>query len=112
MQRFGFRGLTVSEVSGTPFSVTGWLYGNQHLFFLQLGAALTIIIWDAAITFLILKVISLFTRLRMPDDQLEIGDLAAHGEEAYPSDEGATLVGAAHAASTTREVPVRQVELQ
>jgi hypothetical protein len=25
-------------VSGTPFSVTGWLYGNRHLFFLQLGA--------------------------------------------------------------------------
>lgn len=99
-------------VSGTPFSVTGWLYGNRHLFFLQLGAALTIIIWDALITFLILKVIGLFTKLRMPDEQLEIGDLAAHGEEAYPSDEGATLVGAAHAAPTTTEVPVRQAELR
>ena len=99
-------------VSGTPFSVTGWLYGNRHLFFLQLGAAVTIIIWDALITFLILKVISLFTRLRMPDEQLEIGDLAAHGEEGYPSDEGATLVGAAHAAPTTTEVPVRQAELR
>jgi Amt family ammonium transporter len=99
-------------VSGAPFSVTGWLYGNRHLFFLQLGAAVTIIIWDALITFLILKVISLFTQLRMPDEQLEIGDLAAHGEEAYPSDEGATLVGAAHAAPITPEVPVRQAELQ
>ncbi len=39
-------------------------------------------------TFIILKVISLFTPLRMPDEELEIGDLAVHGEEAYPSDEG------------------------
>jgi Amt family ammonium transporter len=59
-----------------------------------------------------LKIIGLFTTLRMPDEQLEIGDLAAHGEEAYPSDEGATLVGAAHAASPTPVVPVRQAELR
>ncbi len=25
--------------------------------------------------------------LRLPDDVLEIGDVAVHGEEAYPSDE-------------------------
>ena len=25
--------------------------------------------------------------LRIPDDQLEIGDVAVHGEEAYPADE-------------------------
>jgi Amt family ammonium transporter len=26
-------------------------------------------------------------KLRMPDEVLEIGDVAVHGEEAYPSDE-------------------------
>jgi Amt family ammonium transporter len=25
--------------------------------------------------------------LRIPDDQLEIGDIAVHGEEAYPSED-------------------------
>jgi Amt family ammonium transporter len=85
-------------VSGTPFAVTGWLDGNRHLFFLQLFAALTVIVWDALVTFLILKIISLFTSLRMSDEELEIGDLAAHGEEAYPPDEGFVGVGAAHAA--------------
>ncbi len=43
-------------------------------------------------TFLILKVISFFTPLRMPDDVLEVGDLAVHDEEAYPEPEGATRV--------------------
>jgi Amt family ammonium transporter len=26
-------------------------------------------------------------KLRIPDDQLEIGDLAVHGEEAYPNED-------------------------
>jgi Amt family ammonium transporter len=80
-------------VSGTPFAVTGWFYGNRHLFFLQLFAALTIIVWDALATFIILKVISIFTPLRMSDEDLELGDLAAHGEEAYPEDQGLVRVG-------------------
>ena len=83
--------------SGSPFAVTGWLYGNRHLFFLQFFAAVTIIVWDALVTFIILKVISLFTSLRMTDEELEVGDLAVHGEEAYPSDEGMVPVGVAHA---------------
>jgi Amt family ammonium transporter len=81
-------------VSGTPFAVTGWLYGNRHLFFLQLFAALTIIIWDAVVTFLILKIISFVTPLRYSDEILEVGDVAIHGEEAYPSDEGYLRTGA------------------
>jgi ammonium transporter, Amt family len=74
--------------SGSPFAATGWLYGHPKLFEEQLLAALTVIIWDGLVTFIILKVISIFTPLRMSDEDLEIGDLAAHGEEAYPSDEG------------------------
>ena len=47
------------------------------------------IIWDAVVTFIILMVIKHVFRmkLRLPDDVLEIGDVAVHGEEAYPSDE-------------------------
>jgi Amt family ammonium transporter len=95
--------------SGTPFAATGWLYGNRHLFFEQLGAAATVIVWDAVVTFIILKVISLFTPLRMPDAELEIGDLAVHGEEAYPSDEGVRLtpVGAATATAAAGTATVQ-----
>jgi ammonium transporter, Amt family len=87
-------------VTGTPFAVTGWFYGDRHEFFLQMGAAATIIVWDALVTFLILKIISIFTPLRMSDEDLELGDLAAHGEEAYPED-GIISVGAggAHTAA-------------
>ncbi len=79
--------------NGSAVSFTGWIYGNRHQFFIQLFAALTIIVWDALMTFIILKVISLFTPLRMPDDELEIGDLAIHDEEAYPADEGVERLG-------------------
>ena len=60
-----------------------------HQLLVQAEAALTIIIWDAAVTFVILMVIKYVLRmnLRLPDDQLEIGDVAVHGEEAYPADE-------------------------
>ena len=78
--------------NGSPVSFKGWLYGNRHQFFIQLFAALTIIVYDAIMTFIILKVISIFTPLRMPEEDLEVGDLAVHDEEAYPADEGYTRV--------------------
>ena len=67
----------------------GLFYGHPRQLLIQAGAALTIIIWDAAITFVILMVIKHVFRmnLRLPDAVLEIGDVAVHGEEAYPSDE-------------------------
>jgi Amt family ammonium transporter len=55
-----------------------------------------VIVWDALITFIILKFLGLFMKLRMPDEDLEIGDVAAHEEEAYPDD---TLVSAYDGAS-------------
>jgi Amt family ammonium transporter len=76
-------------VSGSPFAASGLIFGHPHsgkLLEEQLLAALTIIVWDALVTFIILKVISIFTPLRMSDEDLEIGDLAIHGEEAYPED--------------------------
>ncbi|MGO9194302.1 MAG: ammonium transporter [Streptosporangiaceae bacterium] len=70
-------------------SGAGLFYGHGHQLLVQAGAALTIIVWDAAVTFVILMVIKYVFRmnLRLPDDQLEIGDVAVHGEEAYPSED-------------------------
>jgi Amt family ammonium transporter len=81
-------------VTGSSFSGMGWFHGgSSHLLKIQFLTALTIIIWDALVTFLILKIISIFTPLRMSDEDLAIGDLAVHGEEAYPSDEGLVSAG-------------------
>jgi Amt family ammonium transporter len=65
-------------------TVTGAIYGHPMQIAVQLGAALTIIAWDALMTFLILKVLGLFMSLRIPDEDLEIGDLAVHDEEVEP----------------------------
>jgi Amt family ammonium transporter len=83
-------------------SGTGLFYGHPHQLLVQFLAALTIIVWDAVVTFVILMVIKHVFRmkLRFPDEVLEIGDVAVHGEEAYPSDE---LIGVG-AASRADEV--------
>jgi Amt family ammonium transporter len=66
---------------------TGLFYGHPKQLAIQAGAALTIIIWDSVVTFVLLKGIGLFVKLRIPDEDLEIGDVAVHGEEAYPSED-------------------------
>jgi ammonium transporter, Amt family len=71
-----------SSVAGT-----GLFYGHPMELAIQAGAALTIIVWDGLVTFLILRGIGLFMKLRIPDADLEIGDVAVHGEEVYPSEE-------------------------
>jgi Amt family ammonium transporter len=79
-------------------SGVGLFYGHPRQLAIQAGAALTIIVWDAVVTFAILMVIKHVFRmkLRLPDDVLAIGDVAVHGEEAYPSEElvsvGATSI--------------------
>lgn len=57
--------------------------GGGILFLKQLVAALFIIGWNALATTVILLFIRLFMPLRMPEEQLMIGDDAVHGEEAY-----------------------------
>jgi Amt family ammonium transporter len=79
-------------------TTAGLFYGNPKQLWIQGGAALTVIVWDGVVTYLILRVIKFFTPLRMPDAELLTGDLAVHGEEAYPvesADEVPALVGAA-----------------
>jgi ammonium transporter, Amt family len=71
-----------SAVSGA-----GWLWGHHpKQILIQAGAAGTVIVWDALVTFVILRVLGLFMKLRLPDEVLETGDLGVHDEEAYPDE--------------------------
>jgi ammonium transporter, Amt family len=92
-------------------TTAGLFYGHPKQLLIQAGAALTVIVWDALITFLILRGLGLFMKLRLPDEVLETGDVAIHNEEVYPS-EALTRVGAgaaaqppAAAASKSAKVP-------
>jgi Amt family ammonium transporter len=83
-----------SKTGLTPVSFAGAAYGNPKQVWIQLLAGLTIIVYDGLMTAIILLVLKfLFRGLRMSDEELEIGDLAVHDEEAYPADEGYTRVG-------------------
>jgi Amt family ammonium transporter len=95
-----------SSVAGT-----GAFYGHPHQLLVQFLAALTVIVWDAIVTAAILYFIKYVLRmnLRLPDADLEIGDVAVHGEEAYPVEETLShlSVRARAEASPTTEEPVR-----
>ncbi len=86
------------------FSAAGLFYGNPKQLAIQAGAAGTVIVWDALITFLILRFLGLFMKLRMPDEVLEVGDVAAHEEEAYP-DETLVTAGSGVRAAVPDPVP-------
>jgi Amt family ammonium transporter len=65
-------------------SVTGMLYGdNGHQLLMQVYGAAFIIVFNAIMTFIILKAIGLIVPLRMDDATLKVGDDAVHGETAY-----------------------------
>jgi Amt family ammonium transporter len=70
-----------------PSTTAGAFYGHPKQLLWQAGAALTVIIWDGLVTFLILRGIGLFMKLRMPDAELVSGDISVHGEVAYPNEE-------------------------
>jgi Amt family ammonium transporter len=82
------------SVGGSGITVKGLIYGHPKQLLIQFLAALTIIVWDGLVTFILLKIIGLLVGgLRIPDDELEAGDSEVHDEEAYPPDEGYTRVG-------------------
>jgi Amt family ammonium transporter len=80
-------------------TTAGLFYGHPKQLLIQAGAALTVIVWDGLVTFLILRGLGLFMKLRLPDEVLEVGDVAVHNEEVYPS-EALTRVGSGAAAGT------------
>src|SRR5579859_758392 len=68
-------------------SAAGLFYGHPRQLLIQAGAALTVIVWDGLVTLLILRGIGLFMKLRIPDAQLQAGDISVHGEVAYPMEQ-------------------------
>ena len=64
-------------------SITGLMYGNANQLLLQAEGAAFIIVYNVILTFIILKVISIFVSLRMDEATLKVGDDAVHGETAY-----------------------------
>ncbi len=72
-------------------TTSGAFYGHPRQLLIQAGAALTVIVWDGLVTFLLLKGISLFMKLRMSEPELEVGDIKVHGEVAYPMEEPEAL---------------------
>jgi Amt family ammonium transporter len=75
-------------VGGTANStVEGAIYGHPGLIWTQLLTALTIIVWDGAVTFILLKLIGLVIPLRYDDEILDVGDVAIHDEQVEPPQE-------------------------
>jgi Amt family ammonium transporter len=67
-------------------TATGLIHGNWQLLKWQAIAALFVIAFSAVGTFALLKLVGLFVPLRMSEKNMEIGDVAEHGHEVYPSD--------------------------
>jgi len=67
-------------------AATGLIHGSATLLKWQFLAAAFVIVWSASATYGLLKLVGLFVPLRMPEKNMEIGDVAEHGHEVYPSD--------------------------
>jgi ammonium transporter, Amt family len=68
------------------FAATGAIYGNWTLLKWQFFAGMWVIVFSAVGTFVLLKIVGIFIPLRMKTENMEIGDVAEHGHEVYPSD--------------------------
>jgi Amt family ammonium transporter len=75
-----------------PFGVGGLVYtGSAHQLWEQFRAGIWVIAWSAVVTYILMKLIGLVLGgVRYKDEILEIGDLAIHGEEAFPEETFAT----------------------
>jgi len=64
----------------------GLIFGNIHLLGVQLIAIIATVAFSAIVTFIILKVISLFIKIRVSEEEEQVGlDVSEHAEEAYGS---------------------------
>jgi Amt family ammonium transporter len=76
------------------FAVNGLFYtGSWHQVWEQFLAASWVIIYTAIASFILINIVKLIIGVREPDEKLEIGDLAVHGEEVYPEETFAERVG-------------------
>jgi Amt family ammonium transporter len=75
------RGKT-ADISGAGL----FYHGGLTLLKWQALAGLWVVAFSAVGTFVLLKLVGLVIPLRMTEENMEIGDLAEHGHEVYPSD--------------------------
>jgi len=74
-----------------PAGANGLFYGNPSQFLIQIEAVLVVAVFAFGVSFALLKIINVFSKLRVtPEEEEEQGlDLSQCGEEAYfPSDTG------------------------
>jgi Amt family ammonium transporter len=97
----------------TGFSGTGLAYGHPHQLLTQFLAGLTIIVWDALVTAAILYFIKYVLRLKLrsPEAILEVGDVAIHGEEAFPEMAFLSTTAEAEASPSTQQ-PIASVSAE
>lgn len=87
----------------------GLFYGNPHQFVVQAISVGVTIAFAAIATFIILKVVNVFTKIRATEEEEETGlDLTFHGEQAYPDFVGAGL-GTLTVAPAAASSPVPRV---
>ncbi len=68
-----------------PAGADGLFYGNASLLGIQVESVLITVVFTVIATFIILKAISLVTKLRVSEDEESTGlDVSLHGEQAYP----------------------------
>src|SRR6195952_5865970 len=60
--------------------------GGLHLLWVQAYTPAWVIAFSAIGTFILLKLVGLVVPLRMSEADMEVGDIAVHGHEVYPSD--------------------------
>ena len=73
-----------SSTAINPAGADGLIYGNFSLLKVHLISAFSVAAYAAIATFVILKVIGLFTKLRTDESDESAGlDVSLHGEEAY-----------------------------
>jgi Amt family ammonium transporter len=65
-------------------AVTGLFYGNPKQIMFQAMAAGVIIVYDAIMTYVVLRIVALFVPLRASEAEVEGGDLAIHGVDPMP----------------------------
>ncbi len=79
-------GVLATKVGCAAYALSnpgGAIDGNWHQVVLQLEGAGFIIALNIVVTYILLKLISFVVPLRMSEEDLLIGDDAAHGEQAY-----------------------------
>lgn len=80
-----------ADIRINPAGNNGLLHGNPNQLLAQVLEVAIAVGWAAAGTFVVLKIIALFTPLRVSSEEESLGlDLSFHGEQAYNEQESGT----------------------